>query len=301
MLISRARATPMRWGSRTVRPHPGMTPTRACVSAKRARSDAMRKSQFNATSNPPVTATPLIAPISGFVRRGNAPRNGSRPSAFRSPTSAKPSPCCTWPEPNSLRSTPAQNAGSVPVRIITSTASSASHAEMTSGRRRRISRLSALRASGRFSVTTATRSRTSQRTTSLDTVTAKVERHLDRAGLVLRGQRSERVTPVVERERVGQHAAEIDSAVRDELQVVIDPVPANAFDLLEAERVRPDHRDLLEVQRRVLPVGRSVHTGLDERSARLQHASPDLERLSLADGVVDNVDSTGVRHRQPVA
>ena len=65
-----------------------MTPTRACVSAKRARSEATRKSQPSATSSPPVTATPLIAPISSFVRGGSAPRNGSRPSSSRLPMSA---------------------------------------------------------------------------------------------------------------------------------------------------------------------------------------------------------------------
>ena len=72
-LISRARATPTRCGSSTVRPQPGITPTRECVSANRARSEATRKSQLSATSSPPVTATPLIAPISGFVRGGSAP------------------------------------------------------------------------------------------------------------------------------------------------------------------------------------------------------------------------------------
>ncbi len=112
-----------------MRPQPGMTPTRACVSAKRARSDAMMKSQLSATSKPPVTATPLTAPISGLVCGGNAPRNESRVS----PTSANPSPCCTWPEPNSFRSTPAENAGSAPVRIMTSTSSSVSQRVIAAG------------------------------------------------------------------------------------------------------------------------------------------------------------------------
>ena len=44
------------------------------VSPNLARSDATRKSQFSASSNPPVTATPLIAPISGFDSRGSGPR-----------------------------------------------------------------------------------------------------------------------------------------------------------------------------------------------------------------------------------
>ena len=102
----------MRCASSTVSPQPGITPTRACVSANRARSDAIRKSQPSATSNPPVTATPFTAPISSFVRGGNAPRHGNRPSASRLPMSAKPSPAAVVaPEPNSLRSTPALERG----------------------------------------------------------------------------------------------------------------------------------------------------------------------------------------------
>ena len=49
-------------------PQPGMIPTRAWVSANRARSDAIRKSHASAISNPPVTATPFTAPIRSFVR-----------------------------------------------------------------------------------------------------------------------------------------------------------------------------------------------------------------------------------------
>ena len=62
-----ARRIPITSGSITVRPQPGSRPTRACVSAKRARSDAMRKSQASAISKPPVTAAPLMAPITGLM------------------------------------------------------------------------------------------------------------------------------------------------------------------------------------------------------------------------------------------
>ena len=47
------------------RPQPGMMPTRACVSAKRASLDAISTSQASASSKPPVIATPLIAPMIG--------------------------------------------------------------------------------------------------------------------------------------------------------------------------------------------------------------------------------------------
>ncbi len=64
--ISIARGKPIQRASSTVIPPPGMIPTRACVSAKRARSDATRNVHCNASSRPPVTATPLIAPMIGF-------------------------------------------------------------------------------------------------------------------------------------------------------------------------------------------------------------------------------------------
>ena len=80
-----------------------MIPTLAWVSANRARSDATRKSHASATSNPPVIATPLIAPISGVVTAGIGPRTvDSSPAA---PVSASASPRVL---PSSLRSSPAQ-------------------------------------------------------------------------------------------------------------------------------------------------------------------------------------------------
>ena len=66
-LMRRARSIPTSWGRRIVSPPPGMTPTRAWVSAKRARSDAMRKSQHRASSRPPVTVGPLMAPMIGVA------------------------------------------------------------------------------------------------------------------------------------------------------------------------------------------------------------------------------------------
>ena len=59
-------------------PPPGMTPTRAWVSAKVARSDAMRKSQHMASSRPPVTVGPLMAPMTGVRAGGIMPRSADR-------------------------------------------------------------------------------------------------------------------------------------------------------------------------------------------------------------------------------
>ena len=100
-----------------------MIPTRAWVSPKRARSEATRNVHCKAISSPPVTATPLMAPMTGLSMTG---RNRNRPLASRSGPSPGPrggadggvSPV------TSLRSTPAQKAGSAPVRITTATAGS---------------------------------------------------------------------------------------------------------------------------------------------------------------------------------
>ena len=143
-------------------PHPGITPTRAWVSPNLACSEAMRKSQFSASSNPPVTATPLIAPMSGFLRAGKGPRT---PSALGRPSAPVPAPRLSPVEPSSLRSSPALNAGSVPVRMMTSTSSEASACFISCGRSLRTSVESALRAEGRLRVIVAMRSLISKRTT----------------------------------------------------------------------------------------------------------------------------------------
>ena len=146
-----------------MRPQPGITPTRECVSPNFAFSDAMRKSQFNASSKPPVMATPFTAPMRGFFTSGNGPRT---PLAFLEPSAPVPLrlPAVS---PSSFKSSPAQKAGSVPVRMMTSTASSASAFFISFGRSFNTSLLSALRASGRFMVMVAMRSATSYRTTSV--------------------------------------------------------------------------------------------------------------------------------------
>ena len=153
---SLARRTPTASGSRTVRPQPGMIPTRAWVSAKRARSEATRKSHASASSKPPVMATPLIAPITGRGHRRERARAAgvsARPSLGSAPVSLR---AASPPAASSLRSSPAQNAGSAPVRTMAATSSRASSSRSVVGIALRSSRFSALRASGRLSVTVAT-------------------------------------------------------------------------------------------------------------------------------------------------
>ena len=160
-LISRARRTPMAWGSSTVRPQPGMTPTRAWVSPKRARSEATRKSQASASSKPPVMATPLTAPMTGLVIAGNGPRTAG-------PVAPTPAPRLPPVLPELLQ--------------VEAGAEGRIGAGEDDRRRRRRARrpraapragaaaprsTRALRASGRLSVTVATRSLTSTSTTSV--------------------------------------------------------------------------------------------------------------------------------------
>src|SRR6266446_10859366 len=115
---------------------------------------------------------------------------------------------------------------------------------------------------------------------------SEVERHLDGATLVLRGERRERVTPMLEPEGVREHAVEVDAAVPREVEVVLDSVLAHTPDLLEAERVRAHPGDLFEVQRRPFPPRRPVHSCLDERSPSLEQTHANLEGLWPTDGVV---------------
>src|SRR5579884_4375216 len=74
----------------------------------------------------------------------------------------------------------------------------------------------------------------------------EVEGALDRAGVVLTGDRRPGVAPVVEAERVRQHRAHVDAPRADEVEVVLDRVLTNAFHLFDTERVRPDDARLLE-------------------------------------------------------
>src|ERR1051326_201603 len=116
---SLARKIPIKRGSFWLSPQPGRIPTRACVSANRPCGEASSRSQASATSNPPVIATPLIAPMIGFGHASIARVTSSADSiASLGCTCSRASP------PSSFRSIPAQNALPAPVRITAPTASS---------------------------------------------------------------------------------------------------------------------------------------------------------------------------------
>ena len=140
---------PMARLKRCDRPQPGAMPTRACVSAKRACGLASSTSQASASSKPPVTAAPLMAPITGPLKRASA-ATGSRVV-----TPFSPPPKAAWPLPSSFRSSPAQKALPAPVRMSTRTAGSACSASMASLSCAISARDSAFSAAGRLSVSTA--------------------------------------------------------------------------------------------------------------------------------------------------
>ena len=69
------------------------------------------------------------------------------------------------------------------------------------------------------------------------------------------------------------------SPSRDEVEVVLERVLAHSADLFDAERVRPDHPQLLEVQRRPLEALRRLDSADDQRAARGEQAHRRLDRL----------------------
>jgi hypothetical protein len=140
-------------------PPPGMMPTRAWVSAKLARSDATRNVHCSATSSPPVTAGPLIAPMTGLPMTGKK-RNRPLPARSGPSPGARGAAVGGVCPDTSFRSTPAQNAEPAPVRMTASTPGSESAAVNASHSAWVSARLSALRAAGRLSVTHPIRSRT---------------------------------------------------------------------------------------------------------------------------------------------
>ena len=138
-----ARPGPMKRASRAESPQPESRPTRACVSAKRASGVAINRSQESAISKPPVTASPLIAPMTGWwsVRSSF----GGSAIALR----------LRFGSLISTRSRPAQKARPAPVRMTTPISSSWRRSSIVRARRSRSSSERAFSTPGRFNVRVA--------------------------------------------------------------------------------------------------------------------------------------------------
>ena len=133
----------------------------ACVSANAARSDATRKSHASASSKPPVTHGPLIAPITGLVIFHERGERASRRDRRAPPTRFdRVAAELAQVEAGAERGIGAGEDHDVDVVVGSAAASAAPVARCSAT-------LSALRASGRFSVTVRTRSAVSVRSRSV--------------------------------------------------------------------------------------------------------------------------------------
>ncbi len=110
-MSSRARATPIRWTSRCVPPMPGMTPRPTSGMPTLAPRAARMKSQASASSNPPPSAKPFTAAITGI-------RDASKRSPSRCAWATRTSAAAGSASDIALMSAPAANALSpAPVRM----------------------------------------------------------------------------------------------------------------------------------------------------------------------------------------
>ena len=136
----------------------GVMPRRANTKPKRALSLHRRMSKGSCIVAPTPTATPLQAPMSGFLELNS--RKTSRPPPSRTRSSERFSTGLgsekTCPPPSGVRSAPAQNARSpCPVTMTARTLSSASVTSSASINSCIITRVKAFIFSGRWSVTVA--------------------------------------------------------------------------------------------------------------------------------------------------
>src|SRR5271167_3103305 len=79
----------------------------------------------------------------------------------------------------------------------------------------------------------------------------RLEQYLDGTGAARVLDREDGLIPAFEREPVRDHRREVEAA-GDEVEVVLHGVLGHAVDFLDAEAVRADHPEFLEIQRRPL-------------------------------------------------
>src|SRR5262245_48237518 len=121
--------------------------------------------------------------------------------------------------------------------------------------------------------------------------------HRTRAALVAAGE--EGVPVALEREAVGQYGGHVDAPLPDEVEIYLHRVPALTLEVLDAEGVRPDDGDLLEVQWRPLETARHLDAGDHEGTAGSGHADAHLDRLGESHRIVDDVDTAAVKPGHP--
>ena len=103
---------------------------------------------------------------------------------------------------------------------------------------------------------------------------------------------------VIEAEAVRQDRRDVEAPGSQQVEVDLHRVLAGALEVLLAEGVRTDQRDLLEVERRPLEAPRDFDAGDDDRTPGSNDADPGLDGLGQPHGVVDHVDAA-IEHREP--
>src|SRR4029453_5871209 len=115
------------------------------------------------------------------------------------------------------------------------------------------------------------------------------EEHLPAPGPPLLAAGEERVLPALERVAMRDDGGDVDPPPSHQIEIDLHGVTPFALELLDAERVRPDDRDLLEVERRPLEAARHLDAGDDDRAPRRRAPDADLDRLRIAPGIVHEV------------
>lgn len=171
-IMSMARLSPIRRGSRTVPPSTRGTPQRLQNTPKTASCSATLRSHQSASSSPPATACPETAAMTGLVSRIRVGPIGPSPSASALLLRSVPMP---------LRSAPAQKVPPSPHRTATDASLSASNRRKASASPSAVGPSTALRTSGRLSTTVKTGPSRSIRTAGLSSIDP-LSWHLDRPG-----------------------------------------------------------------------------------------------------------------------
>src|SRR5260370_42187693 len=115
-------------------------------------------------------------------------------------------------------------------------------------------------------------------------VASRFEQDLDRSGPSTVRDRHHGPLPVGEREPMGDHRGEVE-AVPSEVEVVLERVLADTIDVFDAEGVRADDVQLLEVQGGPLEALGWLDTADDEGAAGLEETEAGLAGLGAPDRV----------------
>src|SRR5207247_1793081 len=102
------------------------------------------------------------------------------------------------------------------------------------------------------------------------------EQHLHRPRLTLLATGEERGAPLLQRKSVGEEGRHVDPSARYQREVDLHRMAAPPLELLHAEGVRADDRDLLEVEGCPLEAAWHLDPGDDDRAPRRGDAEPHL-------------------------